>query len=67
MLFSVGYIVYYRYSGDSPFHEIEILMNTVNMYSSYGRPIIESPSHEMGRIRIYRCIKRKFFVYVESR
>ena len=29
-------------------HEIEILVNVVHMYNSYGLPIIGFATHEMG-------------------
>ena len=38
-------------------HNIEILMNTVHTYNSYGLPICGFPIHEMERIRDYRCMK----------
>ena len=37
--------------------EIEILVNTIPIYSSYGLPIIRIPIHEMGSIRDNRCMK----------
>ena len=38
-------------------HGIEIFLNTVHMYSSYGLPIVVIPNHEMGRFRDYRYMK----------
>ena len=35
-------------------YEIETLVSTVHMYKSYGLP-----THEMGRILDYRCMKHK--------
>ena len=41
-------------------HEIEILVNTIYMYSSYGLPILEFQSMSGSvRIRDYRCMKRR--------
>ena len=40
-------------------HVIEIFVNTIHMYSSYGLLIIGIPSHDIGRIRDYRCMKWK--------
>ena len=39
-------------------HEIEILVNTVHIYSSNGLPII-IPTHKMGRTHDYKCMKNR--------
>ena len=40
-------------------NEIEILENLIHMYNSYGLSIIGIPTHEMGRVHDYGCIKHR--------
>ena len=40
-------------------HEIEIPVNTFPVYTLYGLPIIGIPTHKMGRIRDYSCMKHR--------
>ena len=47
--------------GKKPY-EIEILVNAVYLYSSYGIPIIGIHTHEMERIRKYIYIESQVYI-----
>ena len=44
--------------GQKP-HEIEIPVNIIYIYNSYGLLIITIPTYKMGRILDYRCMKHR--------